>query len=41
VFSGAIPVGARQAAAANDLLAFFRTPSAAALIRSKGMVPAA
>jgi molybdate transport system substrate-binding protein len=40
VFSGAIPVGARQPVAAKELLAFFRTPSAAALIRRKGMEPA-
>jgi molybdate transport system substrate-binding protein len=40
VFSGAIPVGARRPAAAKELVAFFRTPDAAALIRRKGMQPA-
>jgi molybdate transport system substrate-binding protein len=36
-FTAAIPAQAKQAAAANDLIEFLRTPSAVALLRSKGV----
>ena len=36
-FTAAIPAQAKQAAAANDLIEFLRTPSAVAVLRSKGI----
>jgi len=37
IFTAAIPAQAKQAAAANDLIEFLRTPGAVALLRSKGI----
>jgi molybdate transport system substrate-binding protein len=41
VFSAAIMGSAREAEASKEFIAFLRTPAAAAVIKAKGMEPAA
>jgi ABC-type molybdate transport system substrate-binding protein len=39
VYQTAVSAGTKQAAAAKAFLAYFRSPAAAAAIKSKGMTP--